>query len=126
MKHFEQLMSLRHKVVDGRATVKSFAKEVSEYVSLFETQADFAQDLNEYVDTYYEHSIGYLLMAHIAFAALTLPAAEHTLNLSNNTYERVSGVITFPKLAQAFRDIKESKPNVFAIIEEIESQYKGE
>lgn len=125
MKHFERLMSLRHKVVDGRATVKSVAKEVKEYVSLFETQADFAQDLNEYIDTYYEYSIGYLLMAHLAFGALTLPEAEHELNLSNNTYERVSGVVTFPNLAQAFRDIKESKPNVFAVIEEVELQYKG-
>lgn len=42
MKYFNRLMSLRDKVVDGRATIKSIAKEMREYVSLFETQADFA------------------------------------------------------------------------------------
>lgn len=124
MKYFYRLRALRDKVVDGRSTTKSIAKSVKEYVSLFETQADFAQELNEYVNTYFEYSIGYSFMAHITFAALTLPEAEHRLNISKNAYESVSGAVTFPKLAEAFRGIKESKPNVFAMIEEIESQYK--
>lgn len=125
MKYFNRLMFLRDKVVDGRSTIKSIAKEMREYVNLFETQAELAQELNEYIDTYYESSIGYSLMVHLTFAALTLPEAEHKLNLSNSVYERVNGVITFPKLADAFRGTTASKPNIFETIKETESQYKG-
>nr|DAI22229.1 MAG TPA: hypothetical protein [Caudoviricetes sp.] len=126
MRYFNRLMFLRDKVVDGRATIKSIAKEMREYVSLFETQADLAQELNEYIDTYYEYSIGYSLMVHLTFAALTLPEAEHKLNLANDTYERVDGVITFPKLADAFRGTTTSKPSIFETIKETEYQYKGD
>lgn len=125
MKYFYQLLALRTKAADGRTTTKSLARSVKEYVSLFETQADFAQEINEYEDRYYEWGISYNLLAHLAFAALTLPEAKHELPLMKGPGDRVLSTFTFPKLAQAYITSNENHPNVLARIREIESQYKG-
>lgn len=126
MKYFYQLRALRDKAADGRTTVKSLAKYTKEYVSLFDTQADLAKELTEYVDTYYEWCMSYSLMMHITFAALSLPYAEHSISHVAGIYGNTIRDLTFQTLAEAFKGTDKVRPNACSKVLEIESYYKGD